>query len=83
MPTRINPMMIASGYVPAKQVAEALHKSVPTVHRMVRSGEAEGVIEGGVLYVLVSSLESHYTGNAPMLAAVAKLKTPPRKQARS
>lgn len=85
MPTRINPTMIASGYAPAKQVAQVLHKSVPTIHRMVRSGDAEGVIEGGVLYVRVDSLEKHYADNAPMLAAVARLKSPSpsRKAARS
>lgn len=84
MPTKVNPLMIRNGYATAKNVAAALHKSVPTVHRMVEMGDLLGTVEGGVLYVNILSLERHYADNAPMLDAVKKLRAepPPRRVAK-
>jgi len=76
MSIKVNPIMIAAGYAPAKRVAEVLHKSLQTVHRMVSTGEIAGTKEGRVLYVLVESLDAFYAANAPMRAAVATLLAP-------
>jgi hypothetical protein len=82
MPTKDNPILLRSGFATARQVATRLNKSLSTIHRMVDAGDLEGTIEGGVLYVTLASLELLYRGNAPMLAALAPLKIPPRKVAR-
>jgi len=76
--------MLRNGYAPAKDVAEVLCKSLMTVHRMVDAGQVAGMLDGGVLYILISGLEKHYAQNSTMLAAVRRLRAepPPRRVAR-
>ena len=89
MPRITNPLMLQAGWMPARRIAQALFKSLPTIHNMVNDGLVEGVIEGGVLYVKLSSLREHYMkqNNAPLLAAITRLERgsvppPARKSAR-
>lgn len=77
MPTRDNPIMLRSGYVTARRVAEALGKSSQTVHRMVEAGAIDGTKEGGVYYIKLASLEAHYADNAPMRVALRPLRDSP------
>ncbi len=76
MSIKINPIMTAAGYAPAKRVAEVLNKSLQTIHRMVDDGDITGTKEGRVLYVLIASVVSFYADNAPMRAAAETLRTP-------
>lgn len=90
MPRTTNPLMVKAGWMPATRVAAALFKSLPTIHNMVNDGIVEGCVEGGVLYVKISSLREHYAkqNNAPLLAAITRLEREsqpppaPRKSAR-
>jgi hypothetical protein len=75
MPTRDNQIMLEAGYVTATQIARALRKSLPTVHKLVRDARMMFVLEGAVMYVHLAHIERHYAGNPPMLAAVKTLRT--------
>jgi hypothetical protein len=76
---RENAVMARAGYIPAARVAEALDKSLMTIHRMVEDGDVEGVKDGGILHIKWESLLKHYEGNEPMTDAVMLLEPFPSK----
>lgn len=68
-----NLLMLAAGYVPAADVADALGKSLSTVHRMVDAG-LPAQRDGVYVYVSLDGLEQHYAAQPTMHAAVRALR---------
>ncbi len=78
-----NPIMLKGGLAPATDVAEALGKSLSTIHRMVADGRVDGSRDGRALYINLTSLEAYYAAddNPAMAAIAAKLRVAVIKEA--
>jgi hypothetical protein len=75
--TKHTKIMLASGYVPAQQAADAVGRSLSTIHRWATEGKVDSARSGVRLFISINSLGKVFEDNEVMTERVEALRAHP------